>query len=77
MYPYFYNPAYCMQKEIVVLKAKVAALEEGGAYKGAWSAATAYVANDTVVYCGKAYIALAASTGKKPCANPSLWSVIA
>lgn len=63
-------------KKLAILEAQVTALEKGSEYKGEWVIATAYVTDETVIYCGKPYLALADSTGIKPGTNPSVWSEI-
>jgi len=44
-------------------------------WRGTWSAATAYVANDGVNYQGSSYVATAATTGSTPPAAP--WQLVA
>ncbi|MEA2169736.1 MAG: hypothetical protein QOF76_3036, partial [Solirubrobacteraceae bacterium] len=46
-------------------------------FRGAWSAATAYDANDVVSNSGSSFLALAASTNKPPGSNPALWALLA
>lgn len=45
-------------------------------YRGAWSAATAYVAGDVVTLNGVAYLAIASSTNQSPDVSPTYWVVI-
>lgn len=49
----------------------------GVSFKGAWSSAESYVANDAVSYDGSTYIALATSAGARPDATPSAWALLA
>jgi hypothetical protein len=46
-------------------------------FRGAWSSASAYKANDVVTASGSSYLALAASTDKPPASNPALWALLA
>ena len=45
----------------------------GVTWKGAWSSATAYVANDVVYYNGIAYLSILAGTNKTPNTETSYW----
>lgn len=45
--------------------------------RGAWSAATAYIANDVVTDQGSSWRAKAANTGKSPALNLALWEKFA
>lgn len=49
----------------------------GISYKGVWSAATGYVANDAVFYNGSSYLALATSLAAAPDVTPSAWATLA
>ena len=49
----------------------------GLTWKGAWSAATAYVTRDAVSHGGSSFIALDASTNVVPGTNPAKWDVLA
>ncbi|MBS1820609.1 MAG: collagen-like protein [Acidobacteria bacterium] len=49
----------------------------GVTYRGPWSAATGYLANDAVFYAGSTYLALATSLGSAPDVSPSAWALLA
>jgi Collagen triple helix repeat (20 copies) len=49
----------------------------GVAYRGMWTASTAYHANDVVGFGGATYLAAATSLGSEPDVSPSLWAVLA
>jgi len=51
--------------------------EVGFTPQGAWSSATAYVANDVVSYNGSSYIAIQASTNQNPASATAYWMVSA
>lgn len=46
-------------------------------FKGAWSSATAYRANDAVSYSGSTYLALATNLAVPPDSSTSAWAVLA
>jgi hypothetical protein len=50
---------------------------QGYAWKGAWSAAAAYVAYDSVFYNGSSYVALAANTNATPGTDATKWDLLA
>ena len=50
---------------------------QGYTWKGAWSAATAYVAYDCVFYNGSLYVALAANTNVLPGTDATKWDLMA
>jgi hypothetical protein len=45
-------------------------------WKGAWSAATAYVVNDTVSSAGSSYVCILANTNQTP-PNATYWNLVA
>jgi hypothetical protein len=49
----------------------------GVTYRGAWVAATAYQANDVVVFNGATYLGTTSSLGSEPDVSPAQWSVLA
>jgi hypothetical protein len=49
----------------------------GFVFRGAWDAATAYLANDIVVIGGSAFVARADSAGVTPGTDPNSWSLFA
>lgn len=49
----------------------------GVTYRGSWSAATGYVANDAVFYGGSTYLALITSLGAAPDVAPAAWALMA
>jgi Collagen triple helix repeat (20 copies) len=49
----------------------------GVAYRGAWSAVTAYAVGDAVVFSGTSYIATANTAGLEPDLYPAAWGVLA
>ncbi len=49
----------------------------GVMYRGAWAAATAYHANDVVVFGGASYLAGTTSLGSEPDVSPAQWAVLA
>jgi hypothetical protein len=49
----------------------------GVTYRGNWVAATAYHANDVVVFGGATYLAGTTSLGSEPDVSPTLWAVLA
>jgi len=49
----------------------------GITYRGSWSAAIGYIANDAVFYGGSTYLALATSLGAAPDITPSAWALLA
>ncbi len=49
----------------------------GVTYRGTWVAATAYHANDVVVFNGATYLAATTSLGSQPDVSPVLWAVLA
>jgi len=49
----------------------------GLAARGAWSAATAYLANDVVTFEGSTWRAVAGGTNQQPSATPAAWEVLA
>lgn len=51
--------------------------EVGFTPQGAWSPATAYVANDLVSYNGSSYIAIQASTNQNPASATAYWMISA
>lgn len=51
--------------------------EVGFTPQGAWSSATAYVANDLVSYNGSSYIAIQASTNQNPASATAYWMISA
>jgi hypothetical protein len=50
---------------------------QGYTWKGAWSAAAAYVAYDSVSYGGSSYVALAANTNVIPGTDATKWNLLA
>jgi hypothetical protein len=50
---------------------------QGYTWKGAWSAATAYVAYDSVFYNGSSYVALAANSNVTPSTDATKWDLLA
>ncbi|MGA2001390.1 MAG: DNRLRE domain-containing protein [Terriglobales bacterium] len=50
---------------------------QGYTWKGAWSAATAYVAYDSVFYNGSSYVALAANSNVTPGTDATKWDLLA
>ena len=46
-------------------------------FRGVWSAATEYAANDAVTFGGSTYLALAAGSNEEPDLYPGAWSVLA
>jgi len=50
---------------------------EGLAWRGPWSAATAYAIDDAVSDGGSSYIAIAAGTNHQPAASPTYWNILA
>ena len=46
-------------------------------FRGAWTTASNYAANDAVAYGGSSYIALVANRNSEPDLNPGSWSVLA
>jgi hypothetical protein len=46
-------------------------------WRGAWSSATAYAANDAIAYSGSSYIATQAGTNKEPDTQTSYWQLLA
>lgn len=46
-------------------------------FRGAWSLATGYQANDAVTFDGATYLALTGSSGAEPDASPAQWAVLA
>ena len=46
-------------------------------WRGAWSSANGYLANDAVFYVGSTYLALISSLGSEPDVSPSKWAVLA
>ena len=49
----------------------------GAVWRGNWTSAATYNANDAVSYNGSSYVALANNINKPPDANPTLWQMIA
>jgi hypothetical protein len=49
----------------------------GVTYRGTWVAATAYLANDVVVFGGATYLAATTSLGSEPDVSPAQWAVLA
>lgn len=49
----------------------------GVSFKGTWSSATGYLANDAVSYQGSTYLALATSLASRPDITPSAWALLA
>ena len=49
----------------------------GVTYRGVWVAATAYHANDVVVFGGATYLAATTSLGAEPDVSPAQWAVLA
>jgi hypothetical protein len=49
----------------------------GVTYRGAWAAATAYHANDVVVFNGATYLGTTTSLGSQPDVSPAMWAVLA
>ena len=49
----------------------------GAVWRGNWTSAATYNANDAVSYNGSSYVALANNINKPPDANPTLWELIA
>ncbi len=49
----------------------------GVTYRGTWVAATAYHANDVVVFGGATYLAATTSLGSEPDVSPAQWAVLA
>ncbi len=49
----------------------------GVTYRGNWVAATAYLANDVVVFGGATYLAVTTSLGSQPDVSPAQWAVLA
>ncbi|WP_316184744.1 hypothetical protein [Bradyrhizobium sp. SZCCHNRI1003] len=49
----------------------------GTNYRGAWSSATSYVANDTATRLGASYIAKSPNTNAPPETNPAIWDLLA
>jgi hypothetical protein len=49
----------------------------GVTYRGTWVAATAYHANDVVVFNGATYLGATTSLGSQPDVSPSQWAVLA
>ncbi len=49
----------------------------GVTYRGAWVAATAYHANDVVVFNGATYLGATTSLGSEPDVSPAQWAVLA
>jgi hypothetical protein len=45
-------------------------------WRGAWSSATAYLADDAVQFAGKAYLALQGGTDKDPASETAFWSLL-
>jgi hypothetical protein len=50
---------------------------KGLQWRGAWSAATEYAADDAVQFEGSAYLALLPGTNKNPAAEAAYWSLLA
>ncbi|MFI5111726.1 MAG: discoidin domain-containing protein, partial [Terriglobales bacterium] len=50
---------------------------QGYTWKGAWSAAAAYVAYDSVFYNGSSYVALAANSNVPPSTDATKWDLLA
>jgi hypothetical protein len=49
----------------------------GVTYRGSWVAASAYHANDVVVFGGATYLAVTTSLGSEPDVSPAQWAVLA
>ena len=49
----------------------------GVTYRGTWTAATAYLANDVVGFNGATYLAVGTSQGSEPDVSPTQWAVLA
>ena len=49
----------------------------GVTYRGTWGAATAYHANDVVVFNGATYLGTTTSLGSQPDVSPAMWAVLA
>lgn len=49
----------------------------GLSWRGVWSSGTTYAAQDTVLYNGSSYLAIAGSTGIQPDVNPGSWVLLA
>jgi hypothetical protein len=49
----------------------------GVTYRGTWAAATAYHANDVVVFNGATYLGTTTSLGSQPDVSPAMWAVLA
>jgi hypothetical protein len=49
----------------------------GVTYRGTWVPATAYLANDVVVFNGATYLAATTSLGSEPDVSPAQWAVLA
>lgn len=50
---------------------------KGYRYRGAWAPATAFSVLDVVTSGGSSWVAKAASTGKSPATNPTIWGLLA
>ncbi len=46
-------------------------------FRGAWSSATGYLANDAVTFSGSTYLALTGSLGSEPDTSPAQWAMLA
>ena len=46
-------------------------------YRGAWTSAQGYLANDAVTFGGSTYLALTSSMGSEPDVSPAQWAVLA
>lgn len=49
----------------------------GVSWRGAWTSANGYLANDAVSYGGSTYLALTSSLGSEPDVSPAQWAVLA
>jgi F5/8 type C domain-containing protein/collagen triple helix repeat protein/carbohydrate binding protein with CBM5/12 domain len=59
------------------LQGATGATGQGYTWKGAWSAATAYAAYDSVSHNGSSYVALVANTNVTPGSDATKWDVLA